>query len=124
VPLGIAMLVIGIAYRIMFMRGLRLLRRAMAAHGLVHAESGFPPSVTPVTAVLLLLGIAAIVSIEHAIGPSGDPCWTKVQCHRHRGAAMILPCRGAGTAGCGACARRSGRRHAARRARSSVRVST
>lgn len=72
VALGIAMIVFGIAYHIWFMKGLRETRRAMKSAGLVHGESAFPPSMTLVTAVLLLLiGIAAIFSMVARIGPFG-----------------------------------------------------
>jgi len=62
VILGIAMLVIGIVYHLMFMIGLRKERKLMTGQRLIYGQSGFPPSVTLVAAVLLLiLGIAAIV---------------------------------------------------------------
>ena len=42
----------------------------MAASGLVHAESRFPLSYTLIVAVLLLvIGIAAIVSMVFQVGP-------------------------------------------------------
>ena len=64
VLLGIAMLVIGIVYHVMFMVGLRHEREAMTADGLIHGQSGFPPSMTLIAAVLLLLiGIAAIANM-------------------------------------------------------------
>ena len=70
VSLGIALLVLGIVYHLWFMLGLRRERRHMAAAGLIYAESAFPPSMTLVTAVLLLLiGIAAIVSMIFQVGP-------------------------------------------------------
>lgn len=72
VLLGIAMLVFGIIYHIRFMLGLRGTRDAMAQDGLVHAESEFPPSFTFVTAILLLLiGVAASISMIFQIGPFG-----------------------------------------------------
>jgi uncharacterized membrane protein YidH (DUF202 family) len=72
VLLGIAMLVIGIIYHLQFMVGLRHERNAMKAEGLIHGDSKFPPSLTLITAVLLLLiGIAAIVSMVFQIGPFG-----------------------------------------------------
>jgi len=72
VILGIAMLVIGIVYHLQFMMGLRAERRTMAAAGLVHAESRFPPSLTLITAVVLLfIGAAAIVSMVFQAGPFG-----------------------------------------------------
>jgi putative membrane protein len=70
VSLGILMLVGGIIYHVQFMLGLREERKAMAADGLIHAESKFPVSLTLITAVILLLiGIAAIVSMVFQVGP-------------------------------------------------------
>ena len=64
IALGIALLVMGILYHVQFMTGLRRVRGEMKAAGLVHAESVFPPSLTLITAVvLLLIGIVAILSI-------------------------------------------------------------
>ena len=72
VALGIGMLMLGIVYHLQFMRGLRDHRRAMAAEGLVHAESGFPPSMTLITAIVLLfVGFAAIASMIFNVGPFG-----------------------------------------------------
>ena len=72
VLLGIAMLVIGIVYHVQFMIGLREERRVMAAAGLVHAESRFQVSLTLITAVVLLvIGVAAIVSMIFEAGPFG-----------------------------------------------------
>jgi putative membrane protein len=54
------------------MFGLREERNAMAAAGLIHGESRFPPSFTLMAALLLLLvGIAAIMSMVFQIGPFG-----------------------------------------------------
>ena len=70
VALGIAMLVVGMAYHVVFMAGLRREREEMKAEGLVHAESGFPFSLTLMTALLLLvIGCLAIASIAFGIGP-------------------------------------------------------
>lgn len=70
VALGIGMLVLGIAYHIWFMWGLRGARREMKADGLVHGESAFPPSMTLITALfLLLIGVAAILSMALGFGP-------------------------------------------------------
>jgi len=70
VLLGIAMLAGGIVYHVQFMLGLRHDRAAMKGGGLIHAESGFPVSLTLVTAVLLLLiGIVAIISMVFEVGP-------------------------------------------------------
>jgi putative membrane protein len=72
VALGILMLIGGIIYHVQFMLGLRAQRKAMTAAGLVHGESIFPPSLTLITAVILLLiGIAAIVSMVFQTGPFG-----------------------------------------------------
>ena len=68
--LGVLMLVIGIVYHVNFMLGLRRQRGAMMAQGLVHGESGFPASMTLITAVLLLvLGLVSITSILFRMGP-------------------------------------------------------
>lgn len=60
--LGIGMLALGIVYHVRFMIGLRKERAAMTGATLIHGESGFPLSLTLISAiVLLLIGIAAIV---------------------------------------------------------------
>jgi putative membrane protein len=70
VLLGIVMLVGGIIYHLQFMLGLRHEREVMRRAGLIHAESGFPPSMTLITAVLLLIiGVIAIFSMVFQIGP-------------------------------------------------------
>jgi putative membrane protein len=70
VALGVGMLILGIIYHVQFMLGLREERKAMTAAGLIHGESRFPTSLTLITAlVLLLIGIAAIVSMIFQIGP-------------------------------------------------------
>jgi putative membrane protein len=70
VLLGIAMLVLGIIYHLQFMYGLRHERASMVGAGLVHGESRFPPSMTLITAVILLvIGIIAILSMTLHIGP-------------------------------------------------------
>jgi uncharacterized membrane protein YidH (DUF202 family) len=70
VALGIGMLVLGIVYHLQFMIALRHVRRHMTEAGLVHGESPFPVSLTLITAlILLLIGIAAIVSMVFNIGP-------------------------------------------------------
>ena len=62
--LGITMLVLGIAYHVQFMLGLRKEREQMRADGLIYGESGFPVSLTLIVAVLLLLvGVLAIADI-------------------------------------------------------------
>lgn len=70
VVLGIVMLMIGIIYHLQFMQGLRREREAMRQAGLVHAESRFPPSMTLIAAiVLLVVGIVAIISMAFQVGP-------------------------------------------------------
>jgi putative membrane protein len=72
VLLGVVMLVIGMVYHLLFMRALRAQRQTMREAGLVHAESPFPPSMTLITAVLLLLiGLVAVGSMVTGIGPFG-----------------------------------------------------
>lgn len=72
VALGILMLVGGIVYHLQFMLHLREERQAMVADGLVHGESKFPPSLTLITAlILLLIGIFAIISMVFRVGPFG-----------------------------------------------------
>ena len=72
VALGIVMLVIGIVYHVQFMLGLRHERDAMHQDGLIHAQSGFPPSMTLVTAlILLVVGVLAIVSMLFQVEPFG-----------------------------------------------------
>jgi putative membrane protein len=69
VGLGIVMLVLGIIYHIQFMIGLRHLRDSMRTEGLVHGESGFPVSLTLITAlILLIIGVGAIVSMSFHVG--------------------------------------------------------
>jgi putative membrane protein len=72
VGLGILMLILGIGYHVQFMLGLRRLRESMREEGLIHGETTFPYSLTLITAlVLLLIGVAAIVSMAYQIGPFG-----------------------------------------------------
>lgn len=72
VGLGILMLIGGIIYHLQFMAGLRAEREALAADGLIHAQSTFPVSLTLMTAiVLLIVGISAIVSMIFQVGPFG-----------------------------------------------------
>jgi len=72
VALGIVMLVGGILYHVQFMLHLREERTVLVADGLVHGESKFPPSLTLITAIILLLiGIFAIVSMMFQVGPFG-----------------------------------------------------
>jgi putative membrane protein len=70
VLLGIGMLLVGIGYHVSFMYGLRKEREQLKAHGLVHAESHFPLSLTLMAALLLLLiGFLAIASMVFGVGP-------------------------------------------------------
>lgn len=70
VALGIGMLVFGIGYHVQFMLGLRAERIAMRTAGLIHGQSVFPPSLTLITAlVLLAVGVTAIVSMVFRVGP-------------------------------------------------------
>jgi putative membrane protein len=72
VILGIVMLVLGLAYHLAFMAGLREERAAMKGEGLIHAESRFPVSLTAIVACLLLLvGVLAIASMTLRVGPYG-----------------------------------------------------
>ncbi len=72
VLLGIVMLIGGIIYHLQFMLHLREQRTAMVEEGLVHGESKFPPSLTLITAcILLLIGIFAILSMVFQSGPFG-----------------------------------------------------
>lgn len=72
VALGIVMLIGGIVYHVQFMVHLREQREAMIADGLVHGESAFPPSLTLITAIILLvIGIFAIVSMTFRVDPFG-----------------------------------------------------
>ena len=70
--LGIAMLVLGIGYHIAFMIELRKRREQLKRDGLVHAESGFPASLTLIIAIALLaVGVFAGVSMTLNAGPFG-----------------------------------------------------
>ena len=70
VAVGILLLVLGIVYHIRFMLGLREQRKRMVADGLIHGQSEFPPSMTLVTALILLaIGLVAITSMVFQVGP-------------------------------------------------------
>jgi inner membrane protein YidH len=72
VALGVVMLLFGLAYHVRFMLGLRRLRQSMRDDELIHGETVFPVSLTLITAFLLLVvGVAAIVSMEFQVGPFG-----------------------------------------------------
>jgi putative membrane protein len=66
------MLILGIAYHGQFMLAMRIGRKRMVNEGLIHGDSPFPPSLTLITAVVLLgIGIAAMFSMIYHIGPFG-----------------------------------------------------
>ena len=68
--LGIGMLVLGIIYHVLFMLGLRGQRTQMKVEGLIFGESKFPPSLTLIVAlVLLLIGLFAAGSMMLHVGP-------------------------------------------------------
>jgi len=70
--LGIAMLVLGIGYHIAFMIELRHRREELRREGLIHAQSGFPASLTLIVAIALLaIGVFAAVSMTFDAGPFG-----------------------------------------------------
>ena len=72
VLIGIAMLLLGIFYHLQFMNGLRVVRGDMKKQGLIHGDTAFPPSLTLITAVLMLvMGIFAIINMVFHIGPFG-----------------------------------------------------
>ncbi|MDR0182066.1 YidH family protein [Lysobacter arvi] len=70
VLIGAFVLLMGIVYHAWFMIALRRERGGMRDAGMLHAESPFPPSMTLVTALLLLaLGVATAVSMIYRVGP-------------------------------------------------------
>ena len=70
ITLGVGMLILGIAYHVQFMKGLRKERGHMVSDKLVHGQSGYPVSLTLIAAVLLLLiGLVAMFSIVTKVGP-------------------------------------------------------
>ena len=72
IVLGVAMLIVGIVYEVQFMLALRGERRKMVEDDLLYGQSPFPPSMTLITALLLLiLGFSAILSIVFHIAPFG-----------------------------------------------------
>ena len=72
VVFGLCLLVVGMLYHVRFMADLRTLRDEMKSAGLIHSESKFPLSYTMVVAtLLLLLGIAALLSMTLNISPFG-----------------------------------------------------
>ena len=70
VVLGVVMLVLGIVYHVRFMLQLRVQREEMHSAGLIHAQSGFPISLTLIVAVsLFLIGALAVVGMVFDAGP-------------------------------------------------------
>jgi putative membrane protein len=69
--LGVGMLVLGISYHIAFMIELRRRREQLRSEGLIHAQSGFPPSLTLIVAIALLaIGLVAALSMTFDWGAS------------------------------------------------------
>jgi len=70
--LGTATLVLGIAYHLAFMVGLRKEREQLKAEGLIHSESHFPVSMILIIAFLMLAtGLFAILSMSFGFEPFG-----------------------------------------------------
>lgn len=70
--LGVGILILGIAYHLQFMLGLRNERRELIAAKLIHGTSSFPISFTLIAALLLLtVGLLAIVSMTLDVSPFG-----------------------------------------------------
>jgi len=70
--LGMGMLILGIAYHVLFMLELRRARDEMKSAGLIRGQSKFPPSLTLITALALLaIGAIAALSMILHIGPYG-----------------------------------------------------
>lgn len=70
VLLGVLMLVLGIFYHVRFMLQLRVQRKEMRSAGLIHAQSGFPISLTLIVAVsLFLIGVLSVVGMVFDAGP-------------------------------------------------------
>jgi putative membrane protein len=72
VLLGVGMLALGILYHLSYMVELRHERVRMTEAGLIHGQTKFPPSLTLITAlVLLLIGLTAITGLVMHAGPFG-----------------------------------------------------
>jgi putative membrane protein len=70
VIIGVAMLILGIIYHLMFMSGLRRVRDEMTDEGLIHGESQFPVSMTLLVALsLLIVGLLAAAGLLWNVGP-------------------------------------------------------
>jgi len=70
VVLGVVLLVLGIVYHVHFMLQLRVIRKEMRRDGLIHGETGFPVSLTLITAALLFfIGLLAVLGMMFGVGP-------------------------------------------------------
>jgi putative membrane protein len=70
VMLGSVLLVLGIAFHVRFMLQLREVREEMRRASLIHAQTGFPVSLTLVTAIaLLMIGLLAVLGMMFDVGP-------------------------------------------------------
>jgi putative membrane protein len=70
VALGVCMLLLGSGYHIRYMSELRRERSLMARDGLIRGKTGYPMSMTLVTASLLLgIGLSAIVNMLFDLWP-------------------------------------------------------
>jgi len=68
--LGVAVLLLGIVSHLRVTLGLRGLRDELTADGLIHVQSAYPISATLIAAaLLLLLGVVAIISMVFSVGP-------------------------------------------------------
>jgi putative membrane protein len=70
VVLGSVLLVLGMAYHVRFMLQLRVIREEMRRDQLIHAQTGFPVSLTLIIAVLLFfVGLLAVLGMMFDVGP-------------------------------------------------------
>lgn len=70
VLVGSVMLALGTFSHVRFLLNLRATRSEMTADGLIHGQSGLPPPLVLISAVLLfLIGLGALVSMLFRIGP-------------------------------------------------------
>jgi putative membrane protein len=70
VLVGTMMLIVGIIYHGQFMLALRIARKGLIDDGLIRGKSPFPPSLTLITAVVLLvISLTASVSMVFHVGP-------------------------------------------------------
>lgn len=69
---GIGMLLVGCAFHIQFMIGLRETRKELVSEGFIHGQSRFPVSYTLIVALLLLvLGVVTLASMVFDTRPFG-----------------------------------------------------